>query len=83
LSNSKDILERLALGKGPKAFILTLGCAGWGPGQLESEIMANTWLTCPASETIFFETPVEKRWEAAAQLMGIDPSRLTDVAGHA
>jgi putative transcriptional regulator len=83
LSNSKDILERLALGKGPEAFILTLGCAGWGPGQLESEIMANTWLTCPASETIFFETPVEKRWEAAAKLMGIDPSRLTDVAGHA
>ena len=83
LSNSKDLLEVLAKGKGPKSFILTLGCAGWGPGQLEAEIMANTWLTCPASETILFETPVENRWEAAARLMGIDPMQLTDAVGRA
>ena len=83
LSNSKDLLEILAKGKGPESFILTLGCAGWGPGQLEAEIMANTWLTCPASETVLFETPVEKRWEQAAKLMGIDPMQLTDAVGRA
>lgn len=83
LSNSKDLLESLAKGNGPEFFILTLGCAGWGPGQLEAEIMANTWLTCPASETILFETPVEERWEQAARLIGIDPVRLTDSVGRA
>ena len=83
LSNSKDLLESLAKGQGPESFIITLGCAAWGPGQLESEIMANAWLTCPASETVLFETPVDKRWEKAAKLMGIDVRLLTEVAGHA
>ena len=83
LSNSKDLLEILAKGKGPESFILTLGCAGWGPGQLEAEIMANTWLTCQASETVLFDIPVEDRWEQAARLMGIDPARLTDTVGRA
>jgi putative transcriptional regulator len=83
LSNSKDLLEKLAVGQGPESFIITLGCAGWGPGQLESEIMANAWLACPASETILFETPAERRWEEAAKLMGIDVRLLTGAAGHA
>ena len=83
LSNSKDLLEFLAKGKGPESFVLALGCAGWGPGQLEAEIMANTWLTCPADETIIFQTAVDERWEQAAKLMGIDPARLTNTAGHA
>ena len=83
LSNSKDILEMLAKGNGPESFIIGLGCAGWGPGQLESEIMANAWLTCPGDETVLFKTPVEKRWEEAARLMGVDVKLLTDVAGHA
>ena len=83
LSNSKDLLESLAKGQGPESFIITLGCAAWGPGQLESEIMANSWLTCPASETVLFETPVDKRWDKAAKLMGIDVRLLTDATGHA
>lgn len=83
LSNSKDLLEILARGQGPESFLISLGCAGWGPGQLESEIMTNSWLTCPASETILFETPVERRWEAAARLIGIDVRLLSDAAGHA
>jgi putative transcriptional regulator len=83
LSNSKDLLENIAQGQGPEAFIITLGCAGWGPGQLESEIMANAWLSCPANEEILFETPPEERWEEAAKLMGIDVRLLTGVAGHA
>jgi putative transcriptional regulator len=76
-------LERLAKGQGPESFIITLGCAAWGPGQLESEIMANAWLTCAASETVLFETPVDERWEKAASLMGIDLKLLTGAAGHA
>jgi len=83
LSNTRDIIEALALGQGPDSFILALGCAGWGPGQLESEIMANAWLTCPIDETILFETPVEKRWDRAARLLGIDISLLGDTVGHA
>jgi putative transcriptional regulator len=83
LSNSKDILEALARGEGPDFFMITLGCAGWGPGQLESEIMANAWLTCPLEENILFQTPLDQRWEKAARSMGIDLSLLTDVIGHA
>jgi len=83
LSNSMDLLEKLAKGQGPESFIMTLGCAGWGPGQLESEIMANVWLSCPASEIILFKTPTERRWEEAARLMGIDVRFLTGAPGHA
>jgi putative transcriptional regulator len=83
LSNSREILESLALGKGPETFLLTLGCAGWGPGQLESEIMANAWLTCPVNENILFKTPVEQRWEQAAKFIGVDLNSLSDTVGHA
>lgn len=83
LSNSKDIMAKLALGEGPDCFLVTVGCAGWGPGQLEAEIMANSWLNCPATEDVIFRVPVEKRWNEAARLMGIDPARLADTAGHA
>ena len=83
LSNSKDIVQALARGQGPQQYVVALGCAGWGPGQLESEIMANAWLTCPINETILFKTPVEKRWEQAAKLLGIDLTLLSDAVGHA
>lgn len=83
LSNSKDIIEALARGKGPEKYLVTLGCAGWGPGQLDAEIMANAWLTYPIDETILFKTPVEKRWEQSAKLIGIDLNMLSDAVGHA
>jgi putative transcriptional regulator len=83
LSNTKDVLIAIAQGNGPGYFLVALGCAGWGPGQLESEIMANSWLTCEADTSILFEIPEAKRWKAAASLMGIDTSRLMDIAGHA
>lgn len=83
MSNTIDILEAVAAGQGPLSFILSLGCAGWGPGQLESEIKRNSWLTSPASEEIVFELPVESKWEAAMRKVGIDPTRLSDTAGHA
>ena len=83
LSNTRDILAAIAIGQGPSSFIITLGCAGWAPGQLESEIKENAWLTCNAFEEIIFEIPAEIKWEAATKKMGIDPSKLSDIAGHA
>ncbi len=83
LSNSMDILEAIALGHGPREFIVALGCAGWGPGQLEREIHGNAWINGPASQAIAFETEVERRWDAAMRSIGIDPALLSDTAGHA
>ena len=83
LSNTKDIIESIALGKGPESFIISLGCAGWGPGQLEAEIKQNAWLTSPVFEENIFKLPVENRWEEAVKKMGIDPRLLSDRAGHA
>lgn len=83
LSNSRDILESIAGRRGPDKYIITLGCAGWGPGQLEGEIRSNAWITGPFSEAITFQTEVDKRWEAAMQGIGIDPALLSDTAGHA
>lgn len=83
LSNSRDILDAIALERGPEDHIIALGCAGWGPGQLESEIQANAWINGPFSPTILFHTEVEQRWEAAMRSIGIDPALLSDTAGHA
>lgn len=83
MSNTRDILEAIAIGKGPASFIIALGCAGWGPGQLESEIKANVWLTSPMVEKIIFNIPIESRWKEAMKKMGIDPVLLSDASGHA
>jgi len=83
MSNTRDILEAIAEGRGPKSFIITLGCAGWGPGQLESEIKKNAWLTCPVAEEIIFDIPVEARWEETVKKLGINPFQLLDKGGHA
>ena len=83
LSNSRDILNAIAMGRGPKAFIVALGCAGWGPGQLEREIRSNAWITGPYSPDIVFQMEVDRRWEAGMQKIGIDPVLLSDTAGHA
>lgn len=83
LSTSRDALESIAMGRGPKDFIIAVGCAGWGANQLESEIMQNAWLTCPVIHEILFHTPVDARWEEAMSRMGIDPVLLSDDAGHA
>jgi putative transcriptional regulator len=83
LSNSRAILEAIAAGKGPQDYIIALGCAGWGPGQLEWELSQNAWLTGACSHEILFHTPVEARWERAIQQLGIDPTLLSDTVGHA
>jgi putative transcriptional regulator len=83
LSNTRDILEAIAQGRGPAAFLIGLGCAGWGPGQLEMEIRENAWLTHPVFDENLFVLPVEGRWEAGMQRIGVTPTRLSDTAGHA
>jgi putative transcriptional regulator len=83
MSNTLDIFTALSKGEGPESFIVSLGCAGWGPGQLESELVQNAWLTAPAVAEVIFEIPLEKRWQEAVKRMGIDPVLLTDAAGHA
>lgn len=83
VSNTIDILTAIAEGRGPQSYIIALGCAGWGPDQLESEIRQNAWLTCSISEEIIFKTAVEARWEQTAKKMGIDPTLLYLKAGHA
>jgi putative transcriptional regulator len=83
LSNTIDILESIAIGKGPEDYIITLGCSGWGSGQLEYEMKENVWLTCGASPDIAFHIPSEQKWTSAIQTLGIDPELLSGDAGHA
>ncbi|WP_370261359.1 YqgE/AlgH family protein [Limnobacter sp.] len=83
LTTSKDILEAVAKGQAPSQWLITLGYAGWGEGQLEQELAQNAWLTVPANDDILFNTPLEERFASAYGLLGIDPSLLTGAAGHA
>jgi putative transcriptional regulator len=83
LTTSKDVLEAVGSGNGPDRFLVSLGCAGWGAGQLEDEIARNGWLTVAARQDIIFDTPIEARFVAALKLLGIDPMMLSGEAGHA
>jgi len=83
LTTSKDIMQALADDEGPEQVIVALGYAGWGAGQLEQEIAANSWLSCPADEQIIFNTPADKLWQAAANIIGIDMQLLSQDSGHA
>ena len=83
LTLSRDVLDALAAGSGPDQTLVALGYAGWEPGQLEAEMMANTWLNVPASPKIVFDTPFAERWTHAADSLGIDISRISPDAGHA
>ena len=83
LTLSRDVLDALAAGSGPDQTLVALGYAGWEPGQLEAEMMANTWLNVPASPEIVFDTPFAERWNHAADSLGIDISRISPDAGHA
>jgi len=83
MTNSKDILTAIAKGEGPESLIISLGCAGWGSGQIEDEIMANSWLNVSSDDTVLFNTPIRQRWEKAAKNLGIDLKLISDVVGHA
>ena len=83
LTFSRDILDAMAAGDGPNKSLVALGYAGWEPGQLENEILANSWINVPATTDIVFDLPFAERWSAAAQTLGIDISRIAPDAGHA
>lgn len=82
MTTSRDVLEALAEGGGPKKVLVTLGCSGWSAGQLEEELGRNGWLTVQADPAVIFDTPVEKRYDRAVSLLGFDPRMLSQEAGH-
>jgi putative transcriptional regulator len=83
LTFSRDVLNMIATGDGPEKSLVALGYAGWGAGQLEDEMLANSWLSVAATPDIVFEIPFDKRWTAAAMTLGIDITQITPGAGHA
>ncbi len=83
LTNTMEFLKDVAGGTGPSLSLISLGCAGWGPGQLEAEMGENTWVSCPISEEVIFKMGHESRWKAALNILGIDPVLLSDSPGHA
>lgn len=83
LSRESKILEDISRGSGPASYLFLLGYAGWGPGQLEAELLADGWLSLPASESIIFDIENQEKWRTAAMLYGIDISTLGDMAGYA
>jgi putative transcriptional regulator len=83
LTSSKDILESVGGETAPQSMLVTLGYAGWVPGQLDEEILQNAWLSVPADDQILFDLPYEERLPAALAKLGIGFDRLSDVAGHA
>ena len=83
MTTSKDVLEALSSGTGPKRVLVTLGYSGWGAGQLEEEMGRNGWINVGAVPEVIFDTPAERRYERALSLLGIDLSVLSQEAGHA
>jgi len=83
LTLSRDVLDAIAAGQGPVRTLIALGYAGWEAGQLEAEMLENTWLSVPASKELVFDVPFADRWSFAARTLGIDISRVSTHAGHA
>ena len=83
MTTSRDVLEALSTGAGPRRVLVSLGYAAWGQGQLESEIVENSWLTVEADPIIIFDTPIEQRYDRALSLLGLQSWMLSPDAGHA
>jgi putative transcriptional regulator len=83
LTTSRDILDAIAIGEGPEQSLTVLGYAGWNAGQLEQEILDNSWLNVPADPDMLFNVPLSKRWQQAASTLGVDIRLLSGDAGHA
>jgi len=83
VTTSKDIIAAIATGEGPAQFLIALGYAGWGDGQLESEMRQNAWLSVPADKGIVFDTALDNRWEKAVGKLGISINDLHGVGGYA
>lgn len=83
MTTSRDVLEALSTGAGPKKVLVSLGYSAWGEGQLESELAENSWLTVEADTSVIFDTPIEQRYDRALQLLGLKAWMLSPDAGHA
>ncbi len=83
MTTSKDVLEALSTGGGPRKVLVTLGYSAWGEGQLESELAENSWLTVDADAAVIFDTPVPERYARALKLLGLEAWMIAPGAGHA
>ena len=83
MTTSRDVLEALSTGAGPRRVLISLGYAAWGQGQLESEIAENSWLTVQADPLVIFDTPIDQRYDRALSLLGLQSWMLSPDAGHA
>ena len=83
MTTSKDVLEALSTGAGPRRVLVSLGYSAWGEGQLESDIAENSWLTVGADVAVIFDTPIEQRYDRALALLGLQAWMLSPQAGHA
>jgi putative transcriptional regulator len=83
MTTSRDVLEAISTGSGPRKVLISLGYSAWGEGQLESELGENSWLTVQADARLIFETPVAQRYEQALKLLGLESWMLSPDAGHA
>lgn len=83
MTTSRDVLEALSTGAGPRRVFVSLGYSAWGEGQLESELLDNSWLTVAADPGVIFDTPVDERYDKALMLLGLQSWMLSPVAGHA
>jgi len=83
VTTSRDVLAAIGQGAGPNEYLVLLGYAGWGEGQLEHEILSNSWLNTPVDTEVLFQIPPSSRWSAAARLLGVDITQLASRAGHA
>jgi putative transcriptional regulator len=83
MTTSKDVLEAMSTGAGPRKVLVSLGYSAWGEGQLESELAENSWLTVEADPQVIFDTPVDQRYDKALSLLGLQAWMLSPEAGHA
>ena len=83
MTTSKDVLEALSNGVGPRKVLISLGYSAWAHGQLESELGENNWLTVGADVSVIFDTPVAQRYDKALLLLGLQSWTLSPQAGHA
>lgn len=83
MTTSKDVLEALSTGFGPRRVLVTLGYSAWGEGQLETELGENSWLTVDADQSVIFDTPVEQRYDKALSLLGLQSWMISSQVGHA
>ena len=82
ICTSKTILQDIVRGKGPRNYVIALGCAGWEAGQLEQEIIENSWLTVPAKPDLIFSQNHSSKLSEAAGILGVNIRQLPQKAGH-